>query len=150
MATKVKAATSTPVRYHETVLGQCFSELPGLWWEDERKPCVVCKEPTNWRRPRKRGAATHPECEGSVFDTVSELTYAEILFDVASTLGVTEMAELSDEPPTEKPRNNRPLGDPAAGCSICGRGFSALWIVARLWACPLHSLIPIKYPRRWS
>lgn len=147
---KAKVVTAHPQRYYGAVLGHQYTVLPELWWDDERKPCVVCKEPSNWRRPRKRGAATHPECEGSVFDTVSDEQYADIVFRLASELGVCEMTDITDAPAQPERPASRPLGDPNAGCSICGRGFSALWIVARLWACPLHSLIPIKYRRRWT
>jgi hypothetical protein len=147
MTAATKAPTSEPVRYYGVALGQRYTVPPELWWDDERKPCTVCKGPTNWRRPRKRGAATHPECEGSVFDQASEDLYADVLFSLADAFEVVGMDDIADAPLKPKERVTRPLGNPDAGCSICGRGYAALWIVARLWACPQHSLIPIRYRR---
>jgi hypothetical protein len=142
-----KAGTATPQRYSGATFGHRYTAPMELWWDDECKPCVVCKEPTHWRRPHKRGAATHHDCEGSVFDTVSDELYADVVYLLARELDVTEMTDVVRAPATPR-STDRPLGDPNAGCSICGRGFSALWIVARLWLCPLHSLMPIRYPWR--
>lgn len=154
---------ATPITYKGTTLGYHFTSFPDgegvtcprqearLWWDDDAlKPCVLCKEPTRWRRPHKRGAATHPACEGSVFDTVGDDLFADVVFNLSAALGVTEMRDVTETPRADKPVSTRPLGDPNAGCSVCGRAFSALWIAAGLWVCPAHSLIPIRYRRRWS
>jgi len=150
VSTATKARTSEPVRYYGVVLGQRYFVSPELRWDDGRKPCTVCKVPTNWRRPRKGGAATHPECESKPADQASDDLYADILFSLAEAFEGVEMEDITDAPPKPKERITRPLGNPNAGCSICGRGYAALWIVARLWACPQHSLIPIKYRRSRS
>jgi hypothetical protein len=139
-------AAPVPQRYHGAVLGHRYPATQELWWDDEVKPCTVCKGPTRWRRPRKRGAATHPLCEGTVFDSITDELYADLLFMLHSAFDVTETIE--GELPKREARPRR-LGNPQAGCALpgCGRPYAALWIVGGLWACPQHSLIPIRYRR---
>jgi hypothetical protein len=145
--TRGKTRTDEPVpqKFCGVVLGHRHSVQPELWWDDERRPCVVCREPTHWRRPRRRGAPTHPECEGTVFDTASEELHVEVLYSIMDAFDVAEVREIDRDETPPRPVDRRRVGTPDAGCSFCGRGFSALWIRAGLWTCPLHNLIPIRY-----
>jgi hypothetical protein len=152
-ATELKTAPGVPQFYRGVQLGHRYDrprpELE-LWWADERKPCVACKIPTNWRRPTgKRGAATHHACESNVHDTVTDDLYVDALVTISSAIGVADMVDAPEETRTEQPKRTAPLGDPQAGCSIpeCGRGYSAYWIVAQVWLCPAHASLPIRYRR---
>lgn len=122
-----------------------------LHWDDGQttrpRICTTCRTESPWRRS-PRGWATHPACEGSLyFDSASADVMSEALFNVHEILGVTGVSKGQYEPPPQPDR--RTLGTPTAGCALpgCGRPFAALWIVAGLWACPAHSLIPISYRR---
>lgn len=129
--------------------GKRWHRLDELWLaegEQANRPCTVCGTATVWKRPRKLGAATHPLCEGTIFDTVTHELYLDVLFALAAQLGATVHTE--DESVEIVPTNRR-LGNPQAGCELCGRSHAALWIGARTWRCPAHPPADETYRRRW-
>lgn len=135
---------NTPT-YARGFTGRRWHRLPELWWTDQVRPCTRCRTPTQWSRPRARGAATHPMCEATAFDSVTEQLYLDVLFTVASLLGATVIVEAQTD---DVPVSPRRLGDPHAGCELCGRGYAALWIAARTWRCPMHPPVDEHYRRR--
>lgn len=57
----------------------------------------------------------------------------DALYDLAAVF--PEMEQVS-EPEPQPPR--LALGNPQAGCEVCGRPYAALWLYARTWRCPAH------------
>lgn len=129
-----------------------FHCMQELWWDEAvAKNCTVCKGETHWRRPRARGAATHPLCEGNAhFDLATDELYAEALGNLMTGLPVDAVWAVADTPrATERKPEARRLGNPRAGCSRCGRSHAALWVVARTWRCGEHPPAKEEYRRRW-
>lgn len=127
--------------------GKRWHVQPELWWDEGVRPCshTGCKGPSHWRRPLKGGAATHPCCETSLFDTVTEAVHIEVIYTLASVLGAVTITEEQVAEPEPSPRR---LGNPQAGCELCGRGYAALWIAARTWRCRLCPPSNDTYRRR--
>lgn len=125
--------------------GKRWHVLPELWWDETERPCSVCKGSTHWYRPRKGGAATHPGCEGSLFDGVTEAVHVEVIYTLATVLGASTVTEPQV---TRAEPSVRRLGNPQAGCELCGRGYAALWIAARTWRCRLCPPSNETYRRR--
>lgn len=143
-------AVKLRVEHGQLILGEHYQEPPkALWWAEDgqAKPCTVCKVPTPWRRPRARGAATHPHCEGSVLDTVTEDVLQDIVFTVAEAMGVTEVSQGHYTKPAVA-LDKRRLGNPHAGCEVCGRGYAGLWLVALVWRCADHDTNRVPAPKR--
>lgn len=66
--------------YADGFAGRRWHVLPELWWDEEAKPCKGgCDLDSHWRRPLKGGLPTHPLCESSVFDSVTDELYLECL-----------------------------------------------------------------------
>jgi hypothetical protein len=130
---------------------------PTMVWPDESEPrraCTVCRTPTVWKRPRKLGAAVHPSCEAvakgnaySPFDAVTDELHMSILFSIVTQLGAAVITEEQTE--TAAPVRKR-LGNPDAGCELCGRGHAGLWVGARTWRCPEHPPADETYRRKWQ
>jgi hypothetical protein len=122
-----------------------YRELRELRWEDEPRTCTSCKWRSHWNMPQKRGRATHPgPCADPGWHWASEEAEAEAVWAIAGVFPDATGSE-PGPPPPPPPKHKLRLGNPDAGCAICGRAFAALWIVGGLWACPAHSLIPINY-----
>jgi hypothetical protein len=140
----------TPTLARGAFVGRRWHAFNELWPDDAPEPrlCVVCKTPTVWKRPRKRGAATHPMCEGTIFDTATDELYMKALFIVAATLGAAVIDATEAEAKPEPERRTRPFGRDGAGCELCGRNYAALWVGARTWRCPKHPPADDTYRRR--
>jgi hypothetical protein len=137
----------TPTLARGAFAGKRWHVFVELWPDDAPEPrlCTVCMTPTPWKRPRKRGAATHPMCETSIFDTTTEQLHMTALFTVAAKLGAAMVGEEQAKP--SRPARVR-LGNPDAGCELCGRSHAGLWLGARTWRCPEHPPADEHYRRR--
>jgi len=67
---------------------------------------------------------------------VAEL-HTDIVFTLADTIGIAEIHDGYGEPYVP-PEGSRTLGNPHAGCEICGKPFAGVWVVAKTWRCPAH------------
>lgn len=130
-------------------LGERHTEFPPqLVPLETARPCVICKQPAMWRRPTSvKGAATHPECETGFFDEVSPDLLADAEWSLVEHLGVTESVGGWYQPPATA-RADRRLGNPGAGCEVCGRGYAALWLVSKTWRCAAHDVLRVPAPKR--
>jgi hypothetical protein len=70
----------------------------------------------------------------------------DITFNVAEVLGIAGISEGFAEQQPIKDEDRR-LGNPDAGCEICGAPYAGPWIAARTWRCAAHPPGPEHYRR---
>lgn len=116
-----------------------YTEREELFWDTgattRSRDCTVCRSESHWRYAGPKGWARHPQCGMTTFTVASRETYLDALYDVAAVF--PGMEQVVTKPITDA-RVELVLGNPQAGCEVCGRPYAALWLAARTWRCPLH------------
>ena len=144
-----------PILWAGAFVGKYHEHMTELFYDDgsasqtERSAnCTVCRTRSVWRHSPK-GWAIHPGCDHNYMDAVAPELVVEALFNLAAAFPAMHPLPARSGPP-EPPV--KVLGNPAAGCEVCGRPYAAPWIVARTWRCGAHrlSLVPAKTPYWWA
>lgn len=149
MATRTKPRR---VIWAGAFVGAYHERMTALHWDDGQttrsRNCTVCRTESPWRHSPK-GWAIHPNCGENTMDLTAPEVVVEAVFNLAASFPrLTQLSAPSR--PAQAPA--RVLGNPAAGCDICGAPYAAPWLVARVWRCGAHrlSVVPAKTPYWWA